>query len=77
MKVMLRYKNVDGKSKVARFHNAKDAVTIRYTDGSEYIYTNQSADPANIAKMKELALSGKGLDSFIETVKDRYCRKVR
>jgi len=76
-KIMSRYKNLSGKSTVARYHAAKDAVTIRFTDASVYVYTNQSVDPASIAKMKELALAGKGLGTFVETVKDRYCRKVR
>lgn len=78
LKLMVAYKNVDGKSKVARYHMAKDAMTIRFVDHSEYIYTNQSVGPETIAKMKKLALSGKGLGTFIETnVKDRYSRKVR
>jgi hypothetical protein len=72
------YKNKGGKSKVFRYNIEKDAVTIRFTDASVYRYTNQSATPGNIAKMKELALAGKGLGTFIETtVKDNYCRKVR
>lgn len=78
IKVMLPYKNLGGKSKVARYHMAKDAMTIRFVDHSEYIYTNQSAGPETIKKMKELALAGKGLGTFIEaSLKDRFSRKVR
>ena len=77
-KVTIRYKNLSGDSKVVSFQLAKDAVTIRYADCSVYIYTNQSADPANISKMKTLAVAGKGLGTFIKThLKDRYSRKVR
>jgi hypothetical protein len=73
-----RYKNLSGDSKVAAFELAKDAVTVRFADASVYRYSNQSADPANVSKMKTLALSGKGLGTFIEkNLKDRYSRKIR
>lgn len=77
-KMLKRYKNLSGDSKVARYEIAKDALTIRFADDSVYIYTNQSADPVNIAKMKTLAVAGKGLGTFIEAnVKGRFMRKVR
>ena len=73
-----RYKNLSGHSKVASYEIVKDAMTIRFADASVYRYTNQSADPANISKMKELAIAGKGLGTFIDAnVKDRFLRKVR
>jgi hypothetical protein len=73
-----RYKNVSGKSIVARYEIAKDGMTIRFTDHSVLRYTNQSAEPANISKMKTLALAGKGLGTFIEAnLKERHLCKVR
>jgi hypothetical protein len=73
-----KYKNLGGKSTVAMYEIEKDAVNVRFTDRSAYRYTNQSAGPENIAKMKTLALAGKGLDTFIKgTVKDGFCRKIR
>lgn len=76
--VMQRYKNVNGKSDIARFAIAKDSITVRFTDHSVYRYSNQSAGPENVSKMKELALAGKGLGTFIGAkVKDRFSRKVR
>jgi hypothetical protein len=77
-KTFVRYKNLSGDSKVARYEIRKDGVTIRFTDHSVYRYTNQSADPANISKMKTLALAGKGLGTFIDAhLKDRFLRKIR
>lgn len=77
-KMFKRYKNLSGNSKVARYEIAKDAMTIRFTDSSVYRYTNQTADPVNIGKMKQLAIAGKGLGTFIDAnVKDRFLRKVR
>lgn len=76
--LMVRYKNTSGDSTVARYHIAKDAMTIRFADDSVYLYTNQSIEPGNISKMKTLALAGKGLGTFIKTTaKDRFARKVR
>ena len=75
---MHRYKNVGGKSDVARYTIAKDSITVRFAGHSVYRYSNQSAGPENVSKMKDLALAGKGLGTFISAnVKDRYSRKVR
>ena len=77
-KMMVLYKNLSGDSKVVRYQIAKDSMTIRFADCSVYRYTNQSADPATIGKMKTLALAGKGLGTFIsENLKDRFSRKIR
>ena len=78
MKLFLKYKNLSGKSTVAKFELKKDGIKIRFTDHSIYNYTNQSADPANISKMKELAVAGKGLGTFITSnVADRFQRKIK
>jgi hypothetical protein len=77
-RMFIRYKNLSGVSKVSRYEIQKDMMTIRFTDSSVYCYTNQSADPVNIEKMKELATAGKGLGTFIDAnLKDRFMRKVR
>ena len=74
----LRYKNLSKQSTVSRYEIRKDMVTVKFTDGSCYLYTNQTATPENISKMKTLAAAGKGLGTFItSTVKDLYERKVR
>ena len=73
-----RYKNLSGDSKVAGYEIRKDGITVRFADCSVYRYTNQSADPANISKMKSLAAAGKGLGTFIgANVKERFLRRVR
>lgn len=75
---MTKYKNLSGKSTVAMYNIAKDAVTIRFVKHSVYIYSNQSAGPENVSKMKNLAVAGKGLGTFIDTtVKTKFARKVR
>lgn len=75
---MTKYKNLGGKSTVAMYDIAKDGVTIRFTDHSVYIYSNQSAGPENVKKLKTLSVAGKGLGTFIEaSLKDKFARKVR
>lgn len=77
-KLFVKYKNLGGKSTVAKFEVKKDAITVRFADHRVYRYTNQSAGPANISKMKTLALAGKGLGTFIDAnVKDLFQRKVK
>lgn len=77
-RLFIRYKNLSKDSTVARYEIRKDMMTIRFTDDSVYIYTNQSAAPENIEKMKSLATAGKGLGTFITAnLKDRHLRKVR
>lgn len=77
-KMFKKYKNLSGDSKVAVYEIVKDGMTVGFTDGSVYRYTNQSADPANIGKMKSLAVAGKGLGTFIAAnVQDRFLRRVR
>lgn len=67
----------DSKSKIAQYELAKDGVTIRFKDHTAYRFTNQSAGPENIAKMKAAAPTGKGLDALVESLKDRYLQKIR
>lgn len=76
--IMKIYKNVSGKSTVARYELAKDFVTVRFTNQSVYRYSNQSAGSGNVSQMKVLAEAGKGLGTFIEAnVKEKFARKVR
>ncbi len=78
LQITRRYKNIGGKSKVVSYQMEKDSMTVRFADCSVYRYTNQSAGPANIGKMKSLAQAGKGLGTFIDAnLKDRFSRKVR
>ncbi|NNN04354.1 MAG: hypothetical protein HKL90_00490 [Elusimicrobia bacterium] len=77
-KYFVRYKNLSGSSTVLKYEIKKDGLTIRFADHTVYRYTNQSAGPENIRKMKTLANAGKGLGTFITAnLKDRFLRKIR
>ena len=68
---MQRYLNAGGDSGVAAFEIGQDSITVQFHDGAAYLYNHASAGPANIEQMKQLALGGRGLNSFI----NRYVRK--
>ena len=70
---MERYQNLNGNSGVYSYEIGEDRITVQFTDGTVYVYTNASAGSQNISKMKKMAVSGRGLNSFINTtVKKRY-----
>ena len=74
---MHRYKNLAGESGVVAYDIDAGQITIQFRNGERYLYTEDSAGAANIARMQELARAGRGLSSFIsQHVHDRYARKV-
>jgi hypothetical protein len=74
---MQRYKNLDGHSGVVAYDIDAGSITVEFTGGDRYLYTEDSAGGANIARMQELARAGRGLSSFIsQHVHDRYERKL-
>ncbi len=68
---MEKYKNLDGDSSVVAYEIGIDSLIGQFSDGAIDIYTYQSAGQSNIARMKTLAMTGEGLNSFIM----RYVRK--
>lgn len=75
---MENYKNLSGTSGVAAFEQGADFIKVQFSDGSVYQYTYTSAGEGSIVQMKELAVRGLGLNSFINTtVKYRYAAKLR
>lgn len=54
----------------------ENSIKVKFYDGSLYLYTNNSAGSQNIRKMKELAIAGSGLNSFINrNVRTGYASK--
>ncbi len=73
-----KYQNLSGNSTVASYKIVKDSVTIDFTSHEKYIYSNQSAGRLNVKQMKDLAIAGKGLGTFIDkNLKEGYARKIR
>lgn len=75
---MERYKDLGRNSNVNAFEIGNDFINVQFKDGSIYKYTYISAGSSNIEHMKKLAITGKGLNSYINTnVKKRYSLKIR
>jgi hypothetical protein len=74
---MHRYKNLGGESGVVAYDIDAGQIIVQFKNGERYLYTEDSAGAANIAKMQELAKAGRGLSSFIsQHVSNCYERKV-
>ena len=72
------YRNLGGDSGVESYEIGSDFIRVQFSDGSVYLYTYESAGSQNIEHMKQLAVNGQGLNSFINTtVRYDYARKER
>jgi hypothetical protein len=75
---MQRYKTSNPDTGVIAYETGKDSISIKFRDGSIYLYTNKSAGPAAIAEMKMLAENGEGLTTYInQHVRDHYATKLK
>lgn len=74
---MQRYGNHSGESGVVAYDIDAGQIVVQFRNGERYLYTEDSAGAANIARMQELARAGRGLSSYIsQHVHDRYARKI-
>lgn len=74
---MQRYKNRSGESGVVAYDIDKRSITVEFTGGTRYVYTDQSAGADNITEMQRLATQGSGLSTYIsQIVRERYARKL-
>jgi hypothetical protein len=74
---MQRYGNQSRESGVVAYDIDAGQIIVQFRNGDRYLYTEDSAGAANIAKMQALARAGRGLSTFIsQHVHDRYARKL-
>jgi len=74
---MQRYGNQSRESGVVAYDIDAGQIIVQFRNGDRYLYTEDSAGAANIARMQALAKAGRGLSSFIsQHVHDRYARKI-
>lgn len=72
---MNRYRNLGGDSNVEGYGYGTEYIRVRFRDGSEYVYTYQSAGRDNVERAKALADAGRGLNAYINTrMKHLYSR---
>ena len=75
--MLLRYRNLNGDSGVEAFSVEPQAITVRFRGGATYLYTYAATGREEVGTMKDLALRGRGLGTFISThVGKRYARKI-
>lgn len=68
---MEKYKNLNGRSGIECYQTGPDFITVGFRSGNFRMYTYESAGGDLVEKMKELAASGRGLNSFIESAVGR------
>lgn len=63
---------------VIAYEIGEDSISIKFRDGSVYLYTNKSAGRDAIANMKALAKKGAGLTTYInQHVRNHYQTKLK
>ena len=74
---MKRYGNRHGNSGIAAYEVGSKFIRIRFTSGSVYLYTYDSAGEDDVEEMKELAREGEGLTRFINDFRPGYAKRER
>lgn len=62
---MKQYANIGGNSSVRYCEYGANFITVQFSSGRPYTYSDESAGAENIEQMKKLADFGQGLGSFI------------
>jgi len=75
---MTNYSNISGGSGIRAYELGQNHIIVQFRDFSVYEYTTRSVGSSNLAIMKQLAIQGSGLNSFINrNVKFDYSRRVK
>lgn len=72
------YKNLSGNSGVVAYEVGPDYIKVKFRDGDVYLYNYSVTGRDNVEQMKELAIEGGGLSTFISRyVRDDYAAKLK
>lgn len=72
---MQPYANHHGDSPITRFELRLDAVVVEFNHDRSYVYSHRRAGALHVARMKLLAVAGRGLGTYISRhVHDLYDR---
>ncbi len=70
---MEKYANYSGTSGVSAYEIGSDYIRVKFSSGSIYQYNYRKAGQSHVANMKQLAIKGSGLNSYINShVKFKY-----
>ncbi|GAA3768039.1 hypothetical protein GCM10022270_31040 [Terriglobus aquaticus] len=62
---------------VRAFALLPDAIALRFSDGSVYLYTHDRPGAAHVRAMRERAMAGRGLSTYVsQHVQQRYAGKL-
>ncbi|MCF6777504.1 hypothetical protein L3V83_13120 [Thiotrichales bacterium 19X7-9] len=68
---MTEYKNISGKSGIIEYEIGDKFIKLRFhNNDSTYLYTEAACGKTHINRMKELAIDGQGLNSYINKNRD-------
>lgn len=74
---MQRYQSAEKNTGVIAYDIVPDGISIKFRDGSTYLYTNENPGKTHVTKMKSLAKKGEGLTTYInQHVRDKYHQKL-
>ena len=75
---MPAYRNASGNSGVITYEVGENSITVRFRDGSIYLYDHRKPGIEAVNRMKSLAERGEGLNSYISShVRNNYAAKLR
>lgn len=73
---MERYGNSHGGSGVTHYEIGPDCIDIQFVNGEAYRYDYTNPGQLHVHRMKQLAVSGTGLSTYIsQIVRDNYAFK--
>jgi len=75
---MKRYKNMSGNSGILAYEIDNNSITIQFRVGGIYLYNTRRPGGYLLEQMKSLAISGVGLNTFINKyIRKNYDKKLR
>jgi len=74
---MKRYLDLGGKSGISSYELGIDFIKVMFSSGSIYLYNHTVTGLEKVERMKELALNGVGLNSYIgKVIKGTYAKRL-
>jgi len=67
---MTVYKNLSGDPTISSYEISQNQMIIEYTNGSAFLYNQTFSGTLNLFIMKDLAQTGKGLETYIQRFVD-------
>lgn len=75
---MEHYANRGGDSGITGYEIAQGQITVKFRDGSQYLYNSHSPGAAIVTEMQRFAAAGQGLNSYINrVVRKNFAQKLR